>query len=71
MHVMISLPVSPETEQLIVMLSDREKNALSIIIQAFVTRSKRTLPQVMDDMAEYAKRQGLSLDKLEDLLEDD
>lgn len=65
---MISLPLPPETEQLIMRLSDKEKNALALMIQAFVARPKRTMPQVMDDMAEYAKRQGLDLNKLDDLL---
>jgi hypothetical protein len=65
---MTSLPLPPETEQLIMRLSDKEKSALVLMIQAFVARPKRTMPQVMDDMAEYAKRQGLDLNKLDDLL---
>jgi hypothetical protein len=65
---MISLPIPIEAEQLIVKLSDQEKKALSVIIQAFVARPKRTMPQVMDDMAEYAKQKGLNIDKLDDLL---
>jgi hypothetical protein len=65
---MISLPLPPETEQLILKLSDKEKNALSVIIQAFVARPKRTMTQVMDDMREYANRNGLTSDTLDDLL---
>ncbi len=68
---MISLPIPPETEQLIMRLSDKEKSALALMIQAFVARPKRTMPQVMDDMAEYAKRQGLDLNKLDGLLNDE
>jgi len=67
---MISLPLPPETEQLIARLSHNEKKTLSIIIQAFVTRPKRSMIQMMDDMANYAKHQGLNPDELDDLLKD-
>ncbi len=65
---MISLPLPPETEQLISRLSEEEKKALSTMIWAFVNRPKRSMNQVMDDMAKYAKAKGLDLDKLDDLL---
>jgi hypothetical protein len=65
---MISLPLPPETEQLIAKLSDEEKKALSTMIWAFLNRPKRSMSQVMDDMAKYAKSKGLDLDKLDDLL---
>ncbi len=65
---MISLPLPPETEQLIAKLSAKEKNTLSVIIQAFVARPKRTMSQVMDDMTAYANRKGLTSDQLDDLL---
>ena len=65
---MISLPLPPETEQLIARLSASEKKTLSLLIQAFVTRPKRSMNQVMDDMAKYAKAKGLDLNKLDDLL---
>jgi hypothetical protein len=65
---MISLPLSPETELLVARLSDDDKRTLSLIIQAFVRKPERTMSQVMDDMALYAKRQGLPIDKLDDLL---
>ena len=35
---MISLPLPPEIEQLIEQLSDKEKKALSAMIQAFLTQ---------------------------------
>ena len=38
------------------------------MIWAFVNRPKRSMNQVMDDMAKYAKAKGLDLDKLDDLL---
>lgn len=68
---MISLPISSETEQLISKLSDNEKKTLALIINSFVARPKRTMPEVMDNMAEYAKQQGLDLKKLEDLLNEE
>jgi hypothetical protein len=68
---MISLPLPPETEQLIVRLSDNEKQALSILIQAFVTQPKRSMPVVMDAMAEHAKRQGLAPEGIEKLLSEE
>ncbi len=68
---MISLPIPPETEKLILALSDRDKSTLSLMIQAFVSRPKRSMPQVMDDMAEYAKRQGLNTGMLDDLLKEE
>lgn len=68
---MISLPISSETEQLISKLSDNEKKTLALIINSFVARPNRTMPEVMDNMAEYAKRQGLDLKKLDDLLNDE
>jgi hypothetical protein len=68
---MITLPISPETERLIQQLPDNEKKSLSLLIQAFVTRPKRTMSQVMDDMTEYARKKGLDKDKLDDLLKDE
>ncbi len=68
---MISLPISPETEKLIEQLPDNEKKTLSLLIQAFVTRSKRTMSQVMDDMADHARKRGLDKDKLDELLRDE
>ena len=65
---MISLPLPSETEQLIARLSDQDKNTLALMIQAFVAKPKRSIEQVMDDMAAYAKHQGLTPDKLNDLL---
>jgi homoserine kinase len=65
---MISLPLPSETEQLIARLSDQEKNILSLMIQAFVAKPKRSIEQVMDDMTSYAKRQGLTPEKLDDIL---
>ena len=68
---MTTLPISPETERLIQQLTDNEKKSLSLLIQAFVTRPKRTMSQVMDDMSEYARKKGLDKDKLDDLLKDE
>ena len=68
---MISLPLPPDTEKLIAQLSEDEKKALPTMIWAFVNRPKRTMNQVMDDMAKYAKSKGLDLDKLDELLKDE
>jgi len=65
---MITLPITPETEKLIEQLPDDEKRKLSILLQAFVKRPKRTMSQVMDDMTEYARKKGLDKSKLDDLL---
>jgi hypothetical protein len=49
-------------------LSDSEKKTLALIVNSFVARPKRTMPQVMDSMTGYAKKQGLDVNKLDDLL---
>jgi hypothetical protein len=67
---MISLPLSPEIEEQIELLSENEKRSLSRLIQAFVVKPKRSINQVMDDMAVYAKKQGLDLNELPTLLGD-
>ena len=68
---MITLPISSEMEKLIEQLPENEKKTLSLLIQAFVSRPKRTMSQVMDSMANYAKKEGLDKDKLDDLLSDE
>ena len=64
----IQIPLEPEIEQLVSRLSDNEKKTLSLIISAFVARPTRSISQVMDDMAQYAKKQGLKDDEIEGLL---
>jgi hypothetical protein len=64
----IQIPLEPEIEQLASRLSDAEKKALSLIISAFVARPTRSISQVMDDMALYAKKQGLKDDEIEGLV---
>jgi hypothetical protein len=68
---MISLPISPETEKLIERLPEKEKKTLSLLIQAFVTQPKRSMTQVMDDMADYAKKRGLDINNLDNLMKDE
>ena len=68
---MISLPLPLETEQLIARLSDQEKKTLALMIQAFVAKPKRTMEQVINDMTAYAKRQGLTPEKLDDILKEE
>jgi hypothetical protein len=68
---MISLPVSPETEQMLLKLSESEKKTLALMVNAFVARPKRSMSQVMESMAEYAKKQGLDMNKLDELLNEE
>ncbi|MFP4620887.1 MAG: hypothetical protein ACLFM7_06215 [Bacteroidales bacterium] len=51
-------------------LTKAEKETLSALFDE-ILRDKRTLFQVMDDMSEYAKKQGLTPEKLDELLNDD
>ena len=67
---MISLPLSIETEALIQRLSAEEKKRLALLIQAFVSQPVRPISQVMDDMADYARKKGLNPDHLDGLLKD-
>jgi len=57
-----------EVEELVNRLSESDKKTLSLLISAFVAKPKRNMQQVMDDMAAYAKKQGLNSDELKDLL---
>jgi hypothetical protein len=66
----IQIPLEPEIEQLASRLSDAEKKTLSLIISAFVARPTRSISQVMDDMALYAKKQGLKDDEIPGLVEE-
>lgn len=66
---MISLPLPSETEFLINRLSEKEKKVLALMIQAFVAKPKRDIAHVMDEMTAYARRQGLTPEKLDDILE--
>jgi hypothetical protein len=66
----IQIPLDPEIEQLASRLSDAEKKTLSLIISAFVARPTRSISQVMDDIAFYAKKQGLKNDEIEGLVEE-
>ncbi len=67
---MISLPLSPDVEERVAHLPENEKVSLSLLINAFVTKPDRSLAQVMDDMALYAKQQGLNVEDLPTLLSD-
>jgi hypothetical protein len=64
----IQIPLSPEVEQLVAHLSESEKKTLSLIISAFVARPNRSMPQVMEDMSRYSKKQGLRDEDFDGLL---
>ncbi len=65
----IQIPLTPEVEHLVARLSESEKKSLSLIISAFVARPTRNMSQVMEDMSNYARQQGLKEEDIDGLLE--
>lgn len=65
----IQISLTPEVEHLVAHLSESEKKTLSLIISAFVARPSRNMSQVMEDMSNYARQQGLKEEDIDDLLE--
>jgi hypothetical protein len=63
----ITLNVSDELASKFERLTEKEKQ-LAIETLARLLNDKRTLFEVMDDISEYAKKQGLNKDTLKDLL---
>ena len=66
----INIRVSDKAAEKYLSMNEQEKDRLSILFNELV-KDKRTLFQVMDDMSEYAKKQGLTPDKLDEILKDD
>ena len=63
----ITLHTTDELAKLFSELSETEKKSLSEMV-SLLMEDKRTLRQVMDDMSDYAQKQGLTPDLLEKLL---
>ncbi|MGF1585777.1 MAG: hypothetical protein ACFCUM_10670 [Bacteroidales bacterium] len=66
----INIRVSDKAAEKFLSMNEEEKNTLSQLFNELV-EDKRTLLQVMDDMSEYAKNQGLTPEILDELLNDD
>jgi predicted CopG family antitoxin len=65
----INIRVSDKAAEEYLRMNEEEKNRLSQLFNELV-KDKRTLLQVMDDMSEYAKKQGLTPEILDELLND-
>ena len=65
----ISIQVKNETAEKIEQLPDNKKMELSQMIDLWVSEPKPIL-QVMEELGEYAAKQGLTKEKLDDLLKD-
>jgi|APHig6443717817_1056837.scaffolds.fasta_scaffold224394_2 hypothetical protein len=66
----ISIQVKNETAEKIERLPDNKKMELSQMIDLWVSGPKPIL-QVMEELGKYAAKQGLTKEKLDDLLKDD
>lgn len=66
----ITLQVSEETAKRIEQLSEDNKKELSRLIDIWL-RKPRPVIEVMEDMSEEAKRNGLTPEILDDLLKDE
>ncbi len=66
----ITLNVSDELASRLEKLTDQEKQ-LTLETLSRLLDDKRTLFEVMDDISEYAKKQGMTEEKLKDLLKDE
>jgi predicted CopG family antitoxin len=65
----INIMVSDKAAEKFLSMNEEEKNRLSQLFNE-MGEDKRTLLQVMDDMSEYAKKQGLTPEILDELLND-
>ena len=63
----ITLEISDELADRFSKLSEKEKNDMAEMIDLLMGDT-RSLRQVMDDMSEYAQKQGLTPEILEELL---
>jgi hypothetical protein len=62
--------VNDSAAQKFMLMSNKEKESVSLLVNEIIADT-RTLEQVMDDMAKYAKKQGLTPDKLDEILNED
>lgn len=66
----ITLNVSDEVASKLERLTEEEKQS-AIETLSRLLNDKRTLFEVMDDISKYAKKQGMTEEKLKDLLKDE
>ncbi len=66
----INIRISDKAAEKYLSMNEQEKYRFSQLFDELL-EDKRTLLQVMDDMSEYAKKQGLTPDKLDEILNDD
>ena len=66
----ITLNVSDELASRLEKLTDQERQ-LTLETLSRLLNDKRTLFEVMDDISEYAKKQGMTEEKMKDLLKDE
>jgi len=66
----INIRISDKAAEKYLSMNEQEKYRFSQLFDELL-EDKRTLLQVMDDMSEYAKNQGLTPDKLDEILNDD
>ncbi|MBX2913726.1 MAG: hypothetical protein KF856_00505 [Cyclobacteriaceae bacterium] len=65
----ITLEASDELADRFAKLSEEDKRGLSEMVRLLI-EDKRTLRQVMDDISEYAQKQGMTPELLEQLLKE-
>ncbi|MCF8358100.1 MAG: hypothetical protein K9H26_05030 [Prolixibacteraceae bacterium] len=66
----ISIKVKNETAEKMERLPDKKKMELSQMIDLWISEPKPIL-QVMEELGEYAAKQGLTKEKLDDLMNDE
>jgi len=62
--------VNDNAAQKFMLMSTKEKESVSLLVNEIIADT-RTLEQVMYDMTKYAKKQGLTPDKLDEILNED
>lgn len=65
---LINLLVKDDTAKLVEQLSEDNRMLLTRLIELWVSKPK-PLIQVMEELGEYASKQGLTKEKLDELLE--
>lgn len=66
----ITIEVNDDTAERFLKMSIEEKQSISNLINELI-KDTRTFDQVMDDMSMYAKKKGLTQEKLNDILNED
>lgn len=66
----ITIEVNENAAERFLKMSDKEKKNVADFLNELI-RDTRSLEQVMDDMSVYAKKQGLTPEKLDEILNED